>query len=192
MYTLENASPPVKRHYAIPGSQRCIQCHMGSATADFALGFLPLQIARRATNTGGSYEPTGDDELTQLQRLIDYGIITGVTSPADILPLEQAEGTRAPAKRPRAAGLQAVHGRQLRPLPQPAGLPFLEEPAAQGCAELPCLRPWGRYIQFSPRPLQPQASASAALNTDVPVPYLTPSLREYPVGPQTTDTWSTK
>ena len=56
---------------------RCVQCHMGSPTQDFVLGFIPLQVARRATGTGGTYEPTGADELTQLQRLIDYGVITG-------------------------------------------------------------------------------------------------------------------
>ena len=35
---------------------------MGSPTQDFALGFIPLQIARRATGTGGAYEETGPDE----------------------------------------------------------------------------------------------------------------------------------
>jgi len=34
--------------------------------------------------------------LTQLQRLIDYGVITGMSSPADVLPLARSEGTRAP------------------------------------------------------------------------------------------------
>ena len=47
-------------------------------------------------NTGGTYEPTGADELNQLQRLIDYGVITGMASPADVLPLEQSEGKRKP------------------------------------------------------------------------------------------------
>ena len=29
------------QHYAIPGKLRCIQCHMGSPTKDFVLGFIP-------------------------------------------------------------------------------------------------------------------------------------------------------
>ena len=46
--------------------------------------------ARRATGTGGNIEPTSADELTQLQRFIDYGVVTGIDSPSDVLPLEQA------------------------------------------------------------------------------------------------------
>ncbi len=60
------------------------------------LGFFPLQVARRENGTGGTYEETGADELTQLQRLIDLGVISGMTSPTDVLPLEESEGTRKP------------------------------------------------------------------------------------------------
>ena len=34
-----------------PGAERCVQCHMGSASASFVLGFMPLQIARRPQGT---------------------------------------------------------------------------------------------------------------------------------------------
>src|SRR6185295_2388086 len=61
-------SAGLMRHYAIPGSQRCIDCHMGSPSASFVLGFTPLQINRRKTGEGGVIEPTAPDELTQLQR----------------------------------------------------------------------------------------------------------------------------
>ena len=71
---------------------------MGSPTKDFVLGFIPLQVARRATGTGGTYDPTGEDELTQLQRLIDFGVISGITSPADVKPLEESQGARKPRK----------------------------------------------------------------------------------------------
>ena len=47
------------RHYAIPSSQRCMQCHMGSPSQDFVLGFTPLQINRRPTGTGGTTTGTG-------------------------------------------------------------------------------------------------------------------------------------
>ena len=43
------------RRYAIPGAQRCIECHMGSPSASFVLGFTPLQIARRPAGQGGVY-----------------------------------------------------------------------------------------------------------------------------------------
>ena len=52
------------RHYAIPSSQRCIQCHMGSPSQAFVLGFTPLQINRVPTGSHGVIEETGPDELT--------------------------------------------------------------------------------------------------------------------------------
>ena len=98
---------------------------MGSPTKDFVLGFFPLQVARRANGTGGTYEPTGEDELTQLQRLIDYGVISGMTSPADVaargLTGRKSQGTRK-ARTDEGADRAGVHGRQLRALPQPARL----------------------------------------------------------------------
>src|SRR3954470_187209 len=103
-----NASTPAYRdliqHYAIPGKLRCVQCHMGSATKDFVLGFLPLQLKRRETGTGGTYDAPGPDELTQLQRLIDVGVITGITSPDDVAPLEASQGARKPRDTASADG----------------------------------------------------------------------------------------
>ncbi len=34
-------NPRLQQHYAIPGSIRCMQCHMGSPSQDFVLGLLP-------------------------------------------------------------------------------------------------------------------------------------------------------
>ncbi len=70
--------PGVLRHYAIPGSERCIQCHMGSPSASFVLGFTPLQVNKVSAGESGVIESSGPDELTQLQRLIDYGVINGL------------------------------------------------------------------------------------------------------------------
>ena len=84
------------RHYAIPGSDRCQDCHMGSPSQTFILGFTPLQVKRRPVGVGGIIEPAAADELTQLQRLIDFGVITGVNSPDDINNLEDSQGTRKP------------------------------------------------------------------------------------------------
>ncbi|HEX7479269.1 MAG TPA: hypothetical protein VF331_15795, partial [Polyangiales bacterium] len=86
----------VTRTYALPGSERCWQCHMGSDNASFVLGFTPLQLHRRPVGEGGVIEPAERDELNQLQRLIDYGVIKGMTSPKDVLLLEDSQGTRKP------------------------------------------------------------------------------------------------
>ena len=69
---------------------------MGSQNGSFVLGFTPLQLARRPTGMSGTLEPTAGDELTQLQRLIDLGVVSGMTSPEDVVPLEQSEGARRP------------------------------------------------------------------------------------------------
>src|SRR5262249_40835225 len=82
------------QHYAIPGRLRCVQCQLGSPTKDLLLGFIPLQVARRPTGEGGPYDTPGADELTQLQRLIDVGVISGIDSPADVKPLEESQGAR--------------------------------------------------------------------------------------------------
>lgn len=84
------------RNYAIPGSDRCIQCHMGGHNKVFILGFTPIQINRRKLGEGGTIEETSDDELSQLQRLIDAKLITGIDKIEDVLPIEKAEGDRAP------------------------------------------------------------------------------------------------
>src|SRR5262249_10089146 len=62
------------RHYAIPSADRCDQCHMGSSSRAYILGFSPWQADRRPAGEGGVYvdhdhEPT-DDEIAQLRRLI--------------------------------------------------------------------------------------------------------------------------
>ncbi|MFT3926614.1 MAG: hypothetical protein QM778_28980 [Myxococcales bacterium] len=84
------------RNYAIPGRERCIQCHMGSHNRSFLLGLTPLQMRRRATGEGGTYEDTSEDELEQLERLIEYGTITGLSSPDEVKTLEQSQGARPP------------------------------------------------------------------------------------------------
>jgi len=91
-YTLEQKQ--VLRHWAIPGSKRCIHCHQGSSNGDFILGFTPLQINRRPLGEGGVYEQPAADELTQLQRLIDLGVITGLKSGSEVVKLEDSQRAR--------------------------------------------------------------------------------------------------
>ncbi|MEI9953421.1 MAG: hypothetical protein WDO74_31695 [Pseudomonadota bacterium] len=84
----------VIRHWAIPGSKRCIHCHEGSSNGNFILGFTPLQINRRPLGEGGIYEEPQPDELSQLQRLIDLGVITGLESPSQVVKLEDSQRER--------------------------------------------------------------------------------------------------
>jgi len=82
------------RTWALPGSARCVHCHMGAPNKSFVLGFTPLQLMRRPLDEGGVIEPAARDELSQLQRLIDYGLISGMTSPEEVLGLEDGQGER--------------------------------------------------------------------------------------------------
>ncbi|MDF3068227.1 MAG: hypothetical protein K0R38_3828 [Polyangiaceae bacterium] len=85
-----------EKEYPVPGWHRCEQCHQGSPTKDFLLGVNPTQLNRRPIGEGGVYEDAGPDELSQAQRLIDYGFITGVSSPDEFIKLEDSAGERKP------------------------------------------------------------------------------------------------
>lgn len=188
VYELEEAHSGVVRHYAVPGSARCVQCHMGSASASFVLGFMPLQLARRAGDDGGIYEPAEHDELTQLQRMIDYGVVTGMASPAEVTPLEDAEGDRKPRN---AAELkaQAYMVGNCAHCHNPRGFPSVKNPElARALDFLP--GPTGGIFQFPLDRMSPLRRRGADL--EVAIPYITPSLREYPVAPSSTANWAAK
>jgi mono/diheme cytochrome c family protein len=168
--------PGLLRHYALPGRERCIDCHMGSPSADFVLGFTPLQVNRRPTDTGGTYEPAMGDELTQLQRLLDYGLITGITSPADLLPLEQSEGTRAP-RNDYELKAQAYMTGNCAHCHNPRGFPTKKAPALKDVLNfLPSAN--GGVFQFPLERTSPTRQRGP--NQTTPVPYITPSLYDYP------------
>ncbi|MDC0711789.1 hypothetical protein POL68_25190 [Stigmatella sp. ncwal1] len=85
------------RNYAIPGRHRCIDCHTGSEGRNFVLGFTPLQLNRRPAGEGG-VDATASvlpDELSQVDRMIQYGILTGIRSSAD-LPKLETYGSKRP------------------------------------------------------------------------------------------------
>ena len=173
---LDNAG--LTRHYALPGSERCVQCHMGSPSADFILGFTPLQVARRATGEGGTYEPTVGDEATQLQRLIDYGVITGVSSASDILPLEESEGTRAPRNQAELAAQAYLVGNCAH-CHNPRGFPSVKQPALKDVLIfLPGTGPRDGIFQF-PLDLTSPIRKRGLLQ-DHEIPYITPSLYDVP------------
>lgn len=187
-FALEEENRGVLRRYAIPGSDRCVQCHMGSPGGDFVLGFLPLQIARRRTGEGGTYEETSPHELTQLQRLVAYGVITGVTSDADLLPLERSQPGRSPRSdlELRAQGYllgncAACHN--------PRGFPSVKSPELKDMLDfLPSAT--GGAFEFPLDRMSPLRKRG--IEQDVPMPYITPSLREYPVNIASNGYWMPK
>ncbi len=172
------------RHYAIPSSDRCVQCHMGSQSQSFVLGFIPLQIARRAVGTGGVIESTGPDELTQLQRLIDYGVISGIGSLDDVLPLEKSEGSRVPRNDYELIAQGYVLG-NCSHCHNPNGLPTVQNPVLKNVLNfLPSAN--GGLFQFPLERYSPRIGRGPSGST--PIPYITPSLVDLPrVNPSSGD-----
>lgn len=81
-----------QRDYAIPGLQRCLDCHMGAPGKNTVLGFTALQLNRREVGEGGHDEiPLSIAERTQIARFIDYGIIENAPSAAEWPKLETFE-----------------------------------------------------------------------------------------------------
>lgn len=79
-----------KRDYAIPGRERCIDCHMGSPMKNFILGFTPLQLNKRPFGMGGRTEPAREHDLDQVDRFLSYGLLTGLQSANELPVLEKA------------------------------------------------------------------------------------------------------
>ncbi|MGH7435029.1 MAG: hypothetical protein ACRENE_05080 [Polyangiaceae bacterium] len=164
------------RHYAIPGSARCVACHEGSWSQNFVLGFNPLQINQRPTGTGGVIEETGPDELTQLQRFIDYGLITGMDSPADVVPLEKSEGDRSPRNNYELVAQGYMFG-NCSHCHNPHGNPSVANPIL-----IPVLNflpsPTSGIFQFPLEKYSPRIFRGATGETQIP--YITPSLMDMP------------
>lgn len=78
------------RPYAIPGRQRCIDCHQGSPNRNFVLGFDPLQINKRPWGAAGRTDIPATHDLDQVQRFIDYGLISGIKSASELPVLEMS------------------------------------------------------------------------------------------------------
>jgi mono/diheme cytochrome c family protein len=162
------------RHYAIPSSDRCVECHMGSASETFVLGFLPLQVSRRPQGQGGILMLPGEDELTQLQRFIDYGLITGLSSPADVLPLEQSESARLPRNQSELVAQGYMLGNCAH-CHNPRGYPTVTNPVLAGVLDM-LPRPDGGIFQFPLDRFSPRIARGPGAAT--PIPYITPSLTD--------------
>jgi len=94
-YISDEAQPQHRESYAVPGAQRCVSCHSGSANDSFILGWTPIQLKHRKANEGGVYDDVLSDELAQLDRLVSYGVVKGVKE-AQITDLEDSALPRKP------------------------------------------------------------------------------------------------
>jgi mono/diheme cytochrome c family protein len=83
------------RTYAVPGRNRCNDCHQGSESDSFILGFTPLQLNRRNVGEAGREAAIEPDELSQLARLTSYGVIAGI-GPDTAPRLETFGGAKQP------------------------------------------------------------------------------------------------
>ncbi|HEX7481776.1 MAG TPA: hypothetical protein VF331_28475, partial [Polyangiales bacterium] len=162
----------VTRTYAVPGSERCWHCHMGSDNASFVLGFIPVQVNRRPLGEGGVIDPAERDELGQLQRLIDYGVVKGLGSPADVRKLEDTQADRKPRNdyELQAQGYMLGNCAHCH---NPNGYPLSIAPELDGLLDL---RPSdeGGAFQFTLGRFSPRIRRGAS--QDQPLPYITPSV----------------
>jgi mono/diheme cytochrome c family protein len=165
---MEDPSSGKVRHYAIPSTERCDQCHMGSHNRSYILGFDPFQVDRRADGEGGVYEAPTADELTQLQRFIDYGVITGI-EPGQI-KLEESQGKRRPRNHYELKAQAYMIG-NCAFCHNPNGFPVVQNPVLAEFDLYPSEQTGGIF-EFSLERYSPRAKA--AQGQSVRFPYITP------------------
>ncbi len=162
------------RSYAIPGNRRCMQCHLGSVNQNFVIGFQPMQIARRNQGEGGIIDSAGSSELDQLNRLIDYKLITGITSSGDVTPLENSQGTRSARNDYELAAQGYLYGNCAH-CHNPIGDPSLDNPDLQTILNFQPSATGGIF-QFPLERYSPRIFRGPT--NDIQVPYITPSLMD--------------
>lgn len=146
------------RPYAIPGRQRCIDCHMGSPSQNFILGLQPLQLNRRQPGTGGTFNDTDDDDVTQVDRFISYGVLTGIKSARD-LPVLETSG-QLPPRNDHELRANAYTVGNCFHCHNPLGLAFTKENGIQlalGPGEIFGFNTQMRSVQIATRKLVHQA-----------------------------------
>ncbi|HMJ12848.1 MAG TPA: hypothetical protein VK524_15610 [Polyangiaceae bacterium] len=179
----------ITRHYAIPGSQRCRECHMGSSSKSGVLGFTPLQIRRwpyvaepdpfvpgiqlQGYGILEEHAP-GPDELTQLSRFIEYGLVTGLSSQDDVVSLRDSQD-----ELPRNGFELIAQGYMLGNCAHchnPRGFPSIENPELAPVLDFYPDRDGGIFgfplERTSPR-------IRRGLLQNVEIPYITPSLFDH-------------
>jgi mono/diheme cytochrome c family protein len=164
------------RHYAIPNTDRCDQCHMGSSSHSYILGFTPWQVDRRRDGEGGVYEAPMGDELSQLARLIDYGVITGI-EPGEA-KLEQSQGRRKPRNDYELKAQGYMLGNCVF-CHNPNGFPVVQNPVLREFDLFPSET--GGIFQFSLERFSPRAKAGK--NQNVRFPYITPAFGDHFLSP---------
>jgi len=144
---------PHQHTYAIPARHRCVQCHEGSETQSFVLGVTPLQVNRRRQGQGGVTSPVGDDELSQVERLIAYGVLDAPGGAAGLPLLEASGGDRLP-RNDYELRAQAYMAGNCAHCHNPRGFPVRDEPRLRDFD----LSPGGIVFQF---PLKKSAVSTA-------------------------------
>jgi mono/diheme cytochrome c family protein len=177
----------VVRRYAIPSSERCIQCHMGGPGKSFILGFMPLDVYARPCDQatldafghcdGGVIEPASGDQLTQLERLISYGVISNYDIATQLVSLEDPQGTSEAPRQFRTPEELTAQGYVLGNCSHchnPDGYPSMLSPELK---PLLSFRPGeeGGIFEF---PLERYSPRINRQQGAVQMPYITPSLRD--------------
>ncbi|MFZ5893507.1 MAG: hypothetical protein ACOY0T_20770 [Myxococcota bacterium] len=154
------------KEYPVPGAHRCVQCHMGAESDDFVLGFTPYQIDRRQLAEGGTYEAPGEDELTQVERLIAYGVVAGVKNAISLPKLEDSGVGRQPRNQYELRAQAYLYG-NCSHCHNPDGYPTVLNPGLEPLN----FRPGGVVFQFPldlASPLRIRASNGLAyINPDL-------------------------
>jgi mono/diheme cytochrome c family protein len=186
------------RRYAVPSSERCIQCHMGGPGRSFVLGFMPLDIHARPCDRatldaqghcdGGVIEPASGDQLTQLERLISYGVITDYDIATELVTLEDPQGPSGAPRKHRTPEELTAQGYVLGNCAHchtPEGYPSVLNPEL---APLLDFRPGeaGGIFGFPLDRFSPRITRQLGA---VQMPYITPSLRDLVSTP---DNWKEK
>jgi len=186
------------RHYAIPGSDRCVQCHMGSPTQSFVLGFSPLQLNRRPYVEEPDPFALGEDllghgileedapredELSQLTRLIELGVVSGLESADDVPGLRDSQSV--PPRNDYELRAQGYMLGNCSNCHNPLGFPTQKNPELRDLLDFYPTTEGGGIFQFplerySPRVRRGQSSEFA-------IPYITPSLWDLDENPVTHD-----
>ncbi|HEU5075409.1 MAG TPA: hypothetical protein VFU02_14560 [Polyangiaceae bacterium] len=161
------------RHYAIPSTERCDQCHMGSNNRSYILGFNPWQVDRRPAGEGGIYEDPTEDELSQLARLIEYGVVSGI-EPGEA-KLEESQGERKPRNEFELKAQGYMMGNCVF-CHNPNGFPVVQNPVLADFNMFPD-HDTGGIFQFSLERYSPRAKAGQTQS--VRFPYITPGFGDH-------------
>jgi mono/diheme cytochrome c family protein len=181
------------RHYAMPGKERCVQCHMGSPTKTFLLGLSPVQLnrvpyVREADDFDSGDELLGDgvleedqptpDEANQFDRLLEIGVIDGIESAALVPRLKDLA-----AEPPRNNFELRAQGYMLgncSSCHHPRGFPSIKLPELKGVLNFYPDKSGGGVFQFPLERYSPRVKRGE--KSDIEVPYITPSLYDRPGG----------